>query len=200
MTSPSRREFLAAGAAMMAGLGSAPLWEAALVRRPGPARVSVAGVEEILMRSDLAGSWVSFDPIGLFVAPGTTIRWSVQANVHTTTAYHPRNAHHSLRIPEDAAPWDSGYLVNPGNHFEVTLTVPGVYDYFCTPHEAVGMVGRIVVGKAAGPGAEPFDYWAGKPGTADWLHVPEAARRVFPSVARILAEHRVRAVVPAGAR
>lgn len=185
---------------MMAGLGGAPLWEAALVRRRGPAGVSVAGVEEILMRSDQAGSWVSFDPVGLFVAPGTTIRWTVQANVHTTTAYHPRNAHHSLRIPEDAAPWDSGYLVNPGNHFEVTLTVPGVYDYFCTPHEAVGMVGRIVVGKAEGPGAEPFDYWVGQPGTEDWLHVPEVARRTFPSVAQILAEHRVRPAVPAGAR
>ena len=200
MTSPSRREFLATGAGLLAGLGGAPLWEATLLQRRGATRAPAAGVAEILMRSDPGGSWVSFDPIGLFVAPGATIRWTVQANVHTTTAYHPRNAHHPLRIPEDAAPWDSGYLVNPGNHFEVTLTVPGVYDYFCTPHEAVGMVGRIVVGKAEGPGAEPFDYWVGRPGTAGWTHVPDAARRTFPSVARILAERRVRPVVPVSAR
>ncbi len=192
MTPPSRREFLSAGAAVMAGLGGARLWETGLVARRDRAGLPAAGVEEILMRSNLAGSWVSFDPIGLLVKPGTTIRWMVQANVHTTTAYHPRNDHHSLRIPEAATPWDSGYLVNPGDHFEVTLTVPGVYDYFCTPHEAVGMVGRIVVGQALGPGAEPFDYWVGRPGTADWRHVPEAARRTFPTVARILAERRVR--------
>jgi len=55
------------------------------------------------------------------------------------------------------------------------------------------MVGRIIVGKPLGPGAEPFDYWAGRPGTESWRHVPEAARKAFPSVARILAEHVVHA-------
>ncbi|HVO34371.1 MAG TPA: plastocyanin/azurin family copper-binding protein [Gemmatimonadales bacterium] len=194
MTAPSRRGFLSAGAAALAGLGVAPLWEPSLYALVRPTGAPGTGVVTIRMRSDPAGSWVSFDPVGLFVEPGTTIRWVVQANVHTTTAYHPRNDHHPLRIPEAATPWDSGYLVNPGNHFEVTLTVPGVYDYFCTPHEAAGMVGRIVVGRAAGPGAEPFDYWAGRPGTADWRHVPDAARRTFPGVARILAERRVRPV------
>jgi len=59
------------------------------------------------------------------------------------------------------------------------------------PHEAAGMVGRIVVGKPLGPGGEPFDYWVGKPGTSDWHHVPGAARSAFPSVRRIMAEHRV---------
>ncbi len=180
---------------MLMGLGGAPLWEYGLVPR-GSLAARARRVEVVVMRSNLAGSWVSFDPVGLFVEPGTTIRWTVQANVHTTTAYHPRNDHHPQRIPETAMPWDSGYLVNPGNRFEVTLTVPGVYDYFCTPHEAVGMVGRIVVGRASGPGSEPFDYWAGRPGTAEWRHVPDAARRAFPSVARILAERRVHPVVP----
>ena len=59
------------------------------------------------------------------------------------------------------------------------------------PHEGAGMVGRIVVGKSLGRGAEPFDYWVGKPGTDGWRHVPDAARAAFPSVQRILAEHRV---------
>ncbi len=146
------------------------------------------------MVSDPSGAWVSFDPVGLLVPAGTTIRWVVRANVHTTTAYHPRNGHHPLRIPEVAAPWDSGYLVNPGSHFEVTLSVPGVYDYFCLPHEAAGMVGRIVVAHTGGPGAEPFDYWVGRAGTADWLHVPAAARRAFPDIETILAKGRVPAV------
>jgi plastocyanin len=93
-----------------------------------------------------------------------------------------------------AAPWDSGFLVHPGDHFDVVLTVPGVYDYFCMPHEAAGMVGRIVVGKPLGPGAEPFDYWAGRPGTERWRRVPAAARATLPSIPRILAERRVPAV------
>jgi plastocyanin len=151
----------------------------------------------IEMRSDALGSRVWFDPIGLYVEPGATVRWIVRENVHTTTAYHPQNDHHPLRIPESAVAWDSGFLVHPGDHFEVTLTVPGVYDYYCMPHEAVGMVGRIVVGQPIGPGAEPFDYWVGRPGTDSWRHVPDAARQTFPSVAQILRERRVH---PAGQR
>jgi plastocyanin len=186
----SRRDFLKAGGMVLAGFG---LFPRRLLRLP-------SAIEVIEMRSDVSGSHVWFDPIGLYVDPGTTVRWIARQNVHTTTAYHPRNNHHSLRIPEHAAPWDSGFLVNPGDHFEVTLTVPGVYDYFCAPHEAAGMVGRIVVGRSEGPGARPFDYWVGRPGTDGWLRVPDAARKNFPSVARIRAERHVHPVSRMGTR
>jgi plastocyanin len=179
----TRRGFIRAGGAVLAGL-ALPSW------RLAPA--AAGALVEIAMRSDPAGSKVWFEPVGLLVDPGTTIRWLVKENVHTTTAYHPKNGHHSLRIPEGAAPWDSGFLVNPGDHFDVTLTVPGVYDVYCMPHEAAGMVGRIVVGKSAGPGALPFDYFQGSAGTGDWLPVPAAAQRNFPGVERILRERIVR--------
>ena len=176
----SRRDFLKAGGTVLAGFALSP--------RGVFSRVAVEVIE---MRSYVAGSHVWFDPIGLYIDPGTTVRWIVRENVHTVTAYHPRNDHHSLRIPEHAVPWDSGFLVHPGDHFDVTLTVPGVYDYFCAPHEAAGMVGRIVVGKPVQPAAQPFDYWVGKPGTRGWRRVPDAARKNFVSVARINAERRV---------
>jgi plastocyanin len=185
MTSSSRRDFLKAGGLWLAGLGVASRLGAEALASPDP--------ELIEMRSDALGSRVWFDPIGLFVQPGTTVRWVARENVHTTTSYHPGNDHHSLRIPNRATPWNSGFLVKPGATFDVTLKVPGVYDYYCLPHEAAGMVGRIVVAKAIGPGAEPFDYWVGKPGTDAWRHVPDAARAAFPSVERILAERVVHA-------
>lgn len=103
-----------------------------------------------------------------------------------------RNDRHSLRIPDRAEPWDSHFLVNPGSHFEVTLTVPGVYDYFCMPHEVADMVGRIVVGRPEGPGALPFDYVTGRPGTAEWRPVPSAAQKAFPSVSAIMRQRVVR--------
>lgn len=146
------------------------------------------------MLSSPRGEHAWFDPIGIRIAPGQAVRWVMASpgNPHTTTAYHPKNASHSLRIPEAAAPWDSGFLVEPGATFEITLQVEGVYDYFCLPHEAAGMVGRIVVGQAGGPGALPFDYFAGRPGAQAWLPVPDAARAAFPSVAAILAHGVVR--------
>jgi hypothetical protein len=128
------------------------------------------------------------------IQPGQTVRWITESpgNPHTTTAYHPRNAKHSLRIPEKAQPWDSGFLLKEGDHFEVTLTVEGVYDYFCLPHEAAGMVGRIVVGRPSGPGTLPFDYFTGRPASRDWLSVPDAARHAFPPIETIVRQRVVR--------
>jgi plastocyanin len=157
----TRRQLLGAGVGLLAG---APLGRAA------------AKPVEIRMLSDPSGAIVRFDPIGLLVQPGQILRWRCVANVHTTTAYHPGNAGHSLRIPEGAPPWNSDYLL-PGETFEVTLTIEGVYDYFCVPHEMAGMVGRIIVGRPEGPGTRPFDP-----------SVPEAARAAFPEIGRIMAE------------
>jgi plastocyanin len=186
---PTRREFLVGGGLTAGGLALAGL---ARPRRSAAAPRTV----DIFMMSDTLGTAVWFDPIGILVPPGSTVRWTVHANVHTTAAYHPRNDHHSLRIPEKAEPWDSKFLVNPGDHFSVTLTVPGVYDYFCAPHEAAGMVGRIVVGQPAGPGTRPFDYFRGRPGTESWMPVPPAAQKAFPSVSAIMRARVVRRAPP----
>jgi len=144
------------------------------------------------MCSDPTGATVWFDPVGILIKPGQTVRWIIKDNVHTTTAYHPRNDNHSLRIPEKAIPWDSGFLVNPGDYFDVTFHIEGVYDYYCTPHEMAGMVGRIIVGKPAGPGTLAFDYFRQEATTSDWKPVPEAAQKEFPSVEQIMQEKIVR--------
>ena len=134
------------------------------------------------MKSDATGAVVGFDPVGVFLQPGQLVRWICDANVHTTTAYSPTNANHSLRIPETAASWASDSLL-PGQIFDVTLTDEGVYDYFCAPHEMAGMVGRLIVGKAVGPGSLPFDYFVAQ-GRA-WTPVSPAAQKAFPSVAEV---------------
>jgi plastocyanin len=151
-----RRTFLASGGLWLAGMAHAD-----------------SRFIDIAMNSNEDGSKVWYDPIGLLVEPGTTLRWIIIANVHATASYHPDNDQHSLRIPKKAKPWNSDFLVNPGDHFEVTLTVPGVYDYFCAPHEQAGMVGRIIVASAGGPGTLPFDYFQTKTPVPDWQEVPE---------------------------
>lgn len=178
----SRRFYLKAGGLALVGVFAPPI-----VRTLGS-----PAVVDILMRGKPDGSEMWFDPIGIFVERGQTVRWTVEHDVHTSTAYHPQNENHSLRIPERAQPWDSGYLVEPGSRFEVVLEVDGVYDYFCAPHEQAGMVGRLVVGRPAGPGTRPFDYFKAAPATRGWTEVPEAARTAFPPIDRIMRERIVR--------
>ncbi|GHF73307.1 cupredoxin domain-containing protein [Seohaeicola zhoushanensis] len=102
---------------------------------------------EIEMRGTARGEQIWFEPQGLAVDPGTTLRFTNRdpGNSHTATAYHPELFGRTRRIPASARPWDSDFLL-PEESFEVTLTVPGVYDFYCLPHEMAAMVGRIVVG------------------------------------------------------
>ena len=130
------------------------------------------------------GERVWFAPHGLAVAPGTTVRFVNRdaGNSHTATAYHPANLDRPRRIPPGAEPWDSGYLL-PGDSFDVTLTVAGVYDYHCQPHELGGMAGRIVVGSPESPD------WQGASGEDRGISAEALA--TFPPVDAILRDRRI---------
>jgi plastocyanin len=74
-----------------------------------------------------------FEPANITVEPGTTVTW-VQSgnNSHTTTSYDGL--------------WDSGMIEGgSGGTFSFTFEEPGTYDYFCIPHEEMGMVGSVTV-------------------------------------------------------
>ncbi|WP_336034630.1 plastocyanin/azurin family copper-binding protein [Halobacterium yunchengense] len=95
-----------------------------------------------------------FDPDEEAVAPGTTVVWENVGNVgHSVTAYEDD-------IPEDAEFFASGGLesesaarnaypeqgdVVGGDSYEHTFDVEGTYEYFCIPHESVGMVATLEV-------------------------------------------------------
>jgi plastocyanin len=163
-TDPRRRLILSAGGGL--------LLSAIVLRRAG-----AADEIEIEMSGTSTGSAVWFRPNGLWIRRGQAVRWVNRdtGNVHTTTAYHPDN-HKPLRIPESAHAWDSGYLL-PKESFVMTFNEAGVYDYFCTPHEHAGMVGRIVVG-AVDAAEQPY---------ADTnAQLPAVAVAGFPDIASIL--------------
>jgi len=127
MTDYSRRQFLGA-------LGAGTVASAGLTQ-------PVAAQETPVV--EMGNNY--FDPIGLHVEPGTTVRFELAAGAHSATAYENR-------IPSDASAFDSG-TISSGS-FEYTFEEPGTYDYYCIPHKSVGMVGRIVVGRPGGPAAE----------------------------------------------
>jgi plastocyanin len=168
----TRRQLIGAGG----GLAAALLLPAASRAAGDPVEIAMAG------RSD--GSKVWFDPIGVLVRPGQTVRWTNRdpGNSHTATSYSPAFFDRASRIPEGAKPWNSDFLL-PGESFSVLLSVEGVYDYYCIPHEHAGMVGRIVV---ASEGRSGFPEPAGSD------DLPEVALAALPSVASIMAQGIVR--------
>lgn len=170
---PTRRHILRVGGVLLA----APL----AARLAG--RAWAEDTVEIAMRGNADGSEVWFDPIGILIRPGQSVRWINRdpGNSHTSTAYHPQNSDRPLRIPAGAAPWNSDYLL-PDESFSVTLTVEGTYDYFCIPHEHAGMVGRIVVGRPGGLEGSTVSSSASQGGEP----VPDEALRAFPAVDEIL--------------
>lgn len=93
-----------------------------------------------------------FDPIGLTVEAGTTVEWTLDSGEHSSTAYEDR-------IPEGSEAWDSGVLTEDAATFNHTFDAEGTYDYYCTQHQSLEMVGRIVVGQPGGPaeGSMPPD-------------------------------------------
>ena len=119
------------------------------------------------------GQWF-FNPAGLYIQKGQTVRWESRKWGTTVTAFHPSNDNHELRIPENAEPFDSGLLGQAiQNTFEWTFDVEGTYDYFCRYHEVLGMVGRIVVGSPGGPAEENPPGYGGREGRAP-VFTPQA--------------------------
>lgn len=207
----SRRGFLVAGGLaaghLLLGESSSPR---GVPRSRSAPRGEGAGPGDgpavVQMRSTSGGADVWFEPVGVRLRPGGTVRWVVDRGVHTSTAYHPENGDLPLRIPEGVEPWASGYLSGSGEAYEHTFRREGVYDYFCRPHEAAGMVGRIVVARERRTSHLELPGWDGgaregelaprRSRDAGRPDLPRAARTAFPSVSRILEEGRV---TPAGA-
>jgi plastocyanin len=98
----------------------------------------------------------AYRPREVTVSVGDTVVWeNTSARGHTVTAT-------AGGIPDDAeffasggfddydaakAAWDAdfGGLLESGDRFEHTFTVPGAYEYVCIPHREGGMFGTVVV-------------------------------------------------------
>ncbi len=112
---------LAAAAAALTGVASAQ-------------EATVHEVKMLNVNPDNPRQRMVFVPRILKVAPGDTIKFTSTDPGHNT-------ASSKGMIPEGAEAWRS----QANKDFELTLTKPGVYGYNCTPHQAAGMVGLIVV-------------------------------------------------------
>ena len=82
----------------------------------------------------------SFSPSSITnVIVGDTMRWVWVSGSHTTT---------STTIPASAATWDSP-ITSTATSYEYKVTVAGTYNYKCTPHASMGMVGSFIASSSA---------------------------------------------------
>jgi plastocyanin len=82
-----------------------------------------------------------FTPSTFTINLGDTVKWTWINGSHTTT---------SLGIPSGAAAWN--HSINTNNKtFIYVPTVAGLYNYKCTPHQAIGMVGNFTVASSCPP-------------------------------------------------
>lgn len=94
-----------------------------------------------------------FSPATVTITAGATLRWKNTTEIeHTVTAYEEK-------IPDEAVYFTSGGfdseqaarnkvtegLIAPGETYQHTFEQPGMYEYFCIPHESSGMIGTIHV-------------------------------------------------------
>lgn len=84
-----------------------------------------------------------FDPAELTIKVGETVRWVSECAEGITCVYSVQA--YPDKIPAGAEAFNSGLLMEQGQSFEYTFTVPGEYEYFCLSYEPMGMKGKIIV-------------------------------------------------------
>jgi len=80
-----------------------------------------------------APSPYAFDPAAVQISPETTVTWE----------WTGRGSSHN--VVDNGGAFESDYYLEAGSTFEYTFTEPGVYKYYCTPHQTQGMLGVIEV-------------------------------------------------------
>jgi len=89
---------------------------------------------------------LQFEPQRVVIQVGDRVEWQNESVlVHTVTADPDKAARaEDTALPEGTEAFDSGNL-DHGARFRHDFSKPGLYRYFCIPHEATGMVGEIEV-------------------------------------------------------
>ncbi|SDM91632.1 Copper binding protein, plastocyanin/azurin family [Halogranum gelatinilyticum] len=123
---------------------------------------------QIRPREDVPLPEFYFEPTGLAIDVGDTVRFNLASPHHNVNAHHPAFGY-TQRVPDGVPPFSSPIL-SAGEYWLYTFETEGVHNIMCAPHELFGMVGTIVVGSATGPGANPV---GGAPAPSEQSRPPE---------------------------
>ncbi|HSS15056.1 MAG TPA: plastocyanin/azurin family copper-binding protein [Rhizomicrobium sp.] len=87
-----------------------------------------------------------FVPASVTVKAGDTVKWTNPYNITHTVTFDPAQAQTAsdVALPAGVAPFGSGDIEEDGT-FSHTFTAKGTYKYVCKYHEAMGMMGTVIV-------------------------------------------------------
>ncbi|MFD1589232.1 halocyanin domain-containing protein [Halorientalis brevis] len=128
------------------------------------------GQSEVTVEVGAGDGGLAFGPAAVHVDNGATVKfeWTGEGGAHNVVA-------------EDGSFESGSPTASAGVNFEHTFNSDGVYNYYCNPHKASGMLGSIVVGtdyptKAASSGggghqANTDPTHMGVPFQAHWVGI-----------------------------
>lgn len=98
---------------------------------------------EVSIKNNPKGMFV---PSTVNISVGDTVRWTNHGLITHSVTFDPAQAATASEVvlPTAVAPFDSGNMEEDAT-FSHTFTVKGTYKYVCKFHEAMGMVGTVVV-------------------------------------------------------
>jgi plastocyanin len=98
---------------------------------------------EVSMKNNPKGVFV---PATVNIKVGDTVKWTNPGIITHTVTFDPAQAATAANValPAGVAPFDSGNMEEEAT-FSHTFTVKGTYKYICKMHEAMGMVGTVIV-------------------------------------------------------
>jgi len=87
-----------------------------------------------------------FVPASVNIKAGDTVKLTNPYNITHTVTFDPAQAQTAsdVALPAGVAPFGSGDIEEDGT-FSHTFTAKGTYKYVCKYHEAMGMVGTVIV-------------------------------------------------------
>ena len=94
-----------------------------------------------------------FEPANITIKQGDGIEWVMVSGGPHNVAFDPAKIPDDVEkvlaanMPNQQMPLGSPMFMNPGETYTISFAgiKPGKYDYQCTPHLALGMVGNITV-------------------------------------------------------
>ena len=98
---------------------------------------------EVSMKNNPKGVFV---PATVNIKVGDTVKWTNPAVITHTVTFDPAQAATASNVvlPAGVAPFGSDNMEEDAT-FSHTFTVKGTYKYVCKMHEAMGMIGTVIV-------------------------------------------------------